>query len=87
MRMLTPHEYECTRQKLADLQHWYEESRNRPTANEHLKQLSLRSLGRLIKQLKEEMIWYECHTPGCRPERAELASTSNPGGTSSPCTN
>ena len=39
----------------------------------YVKELTLRSLGRLIKQLKEEKIWYECHagirkpsSPCCR---------------------
>ncbi len=87
MKLLTPHEYECTGKKLADLQQWYEEAKNRQIDNPSVRRLTLRSLGRLIKQLKEEMIWYECRTPGCRPENDVLASTSNLGGTSSPCTN
>jgi hypothetical protein len=86
MRLLTPHEYECTGKKLAELQQWYEESRNRPTENEHVKELTLRSLGRLIKQLKEEMIWYECHARVPEPGEPALAPMSTSGGTSSPCT-
>ena len=92
MRLLTEQEYDVTCEKLADLQQWYVEAQGRQTENAIVKELTLRSLGRLIKQLQEEKIWYECHT-GIR-KRSGPAVTSMPhsgetptGETSSPCTN
>ncbi len=87
MRMLTQREYEVTQEKLADLQRWYAEAQERQSENSYVKELTLRSLGRLIKQLKEEIIWYECHN-GLRKSGSPTApSIPNPGETSSPCTN
>jgi hypothetical protein len=85
MRLLSQREYEVTREKLADLQRWYEEARERQMENEYVKELTLRSLGRLIKQLKEEKIWYECHAR--EPVGSAAATISNTGGPSAPCTN
>lgn len=87
MKLQSQREYDVTREKLADLQKWYEEAQNRPNENAHVKELTLQSLGRLIKQLKEEMMWYECHSR-VREESGPAANTlTNAGGTSSPCTN
>jgi hypothetical protein len=87
MRLLTQREYEVTCEKLADLQRWYDEAKERETENEHVKELTLRSLARLIKQLKEEKIWYECHTQVREPSGQAIAAAANAGGTSETCTN
>jgi len=87
MRLLSQREYEVTREKLADLQRWYDEAQSRQTENATVKELTLRSLNRLIKQLREEMIWYESHARVCDPSGPAAESMSNTGGTSSPCTN
>jgi len=84
MRLLSPREYEVTREKLADLQQWYAEAQSRQTENATVKELTLRSLARLIKQLKEEMIWYECHARVRDPSGPAVTSLSNTGETSSP---
>ena len=75
------------REKLADLQQWYAEAECRPNENAKVKELTLRSLKRLIKQLQEEIIWYECHAHIREPIGSAAATTSNTGGPSAPCTN
>jgi len=87
MRLLTQHECEVTREKLADLQQWYDEAKNRQTENAYVKELTLLSLGRLIKQLQEEIITYECHARVREPSVPAAATTTNTGETSAPCTN
>ena len=87
MRLLSQSECETTRKKLADLQRWYDEAQNRQMENAHVKELTLLSLKRLIKQLKEEIIWYECHAGVREPVGSAVATISNTGGPSAPCTN
>lgn len=77
----------ATRGKLKMLEEQYEKTKNRPGGDEHLRELTLGSLGRRIKQLKEEIMWYESHllvreagNPGATP-------IPYPGETSTPCTN
>jgi hypothetical protein len=83
-------EYDVTREKLSELQRLRDQAQERLSGNPYVKQLTLRSLNRLIKQLREELIWYECHA-GVREPNGSAAvpasDLSNPGGTSSPCTN
>lgn len=52
-------EVENTRAKIKILQGRYEASQREPTENEYVKQLSLRSLKRMINQMTEEIIRYE----------------------------
>ena len=87
MRLNSQREYEVTREKLADLQQWYDEAQNRQMENATVKELTLLSLKRLIKQLQEEIIWYECHVRLHEPSGSLVAPTPNPGEASSPCTN
>ena len=87
MRLKSQREYEVTQEKLADLQQWYKEAQDRPNENQKVKELTLRSLGRLIKQLKEEIIWYECHAGIRHRSGVPADATTNTGGTSTPCTN
>lgn len=55
-----------TREKLNELQHRYETLRNGAEPDPRLRDLSMRSLKRLINQLKEEIARYEAHQPARR---------------------
>jgi hypothetical protein len=87
MRLNNQREYDVTREKLADLQQWYAEAQNRPNENAKVKELTLRSLKRLIKQLQEEIISYECHARVRESNAPAAASMPNTGETPAPCTN
>ncbi len=50
---------ENTRTKLADLEQLYEKKRQEPTDDEHLRELTLRSLKKRINQFKEEVSRFE----------------------------
>lgn len=50
-----------TRAKLSELEARYEELRNETVEDEHLRQVTLRSLKRYINQFKEEIVRYEAH--------------------------
>lgn len=50
-----------TRVKLAELEQLYVETSNRPTENEHVRELTLRSVKKRINQFKEEMARFEAH--------------------------
>jgi hypothetical protein len=50
-----------TRAKLAELEARYEELRNEAVEDEHVRQVTLRSLKRYINQFKEEIARYEAH--------------------------
>ena len=54
-------ELELTREKLRSLEEHYEEVRQKPTENEHLRELTLRSLRQFMNQLKEEITRFESH--------------------------
>jgi hypothetical protein len=86
-KLETQLEYEVTSRKLAELQQLRHESQERPSENPYVKNLTLRSLNRLIKQLQEEKIWYECHAGLRNSAGAAVTPTNNPGETSTPCTN
>jgi flagellar biosynthesis chaperone FliJ len=61
MRLETIHQVETTRRKLALLEEHYEEVRQKPAADEHVRELTLRSLKKFINQLKEEIVRFEAH--------------------------
>lgn len=48
-----------TRAKLADLEARYEELQHEPTEDEHLREVTLRSIKKYINQFKEEIARYE----------------------------
>jgi uncharacterized protein involved in exopolysaccharide biosynthesis len=50
-----------TRAKLAELEARYEELRNETAEDEHVRQVTMRSLMRYINQFKEEIARYEAH--------------------------
>ena len=80
-------EYDVTCEKLSELQRMRKQAEERQSDNPYVKKLTLRSLGRLIKQLQEEKIWYECHAGLREPNGPAVTSMPNSGETSSPCTN
>jgi hypothetical protein len=53
-----------TRMKLQELEQLYAATRERPTTNEHVRELTLRSLKKRINQFKEEIARFEAHTGG-----------------------
>jgi uncharacterized protein involved in exopolysaccharide biosynthesis len=50
-----------TRAKLAELETRYEELRSETAEDEHIQQVTMRSLKRYINQFKEEIARYEAH--------------------------
>ena len=53
-------ELDNTKRKLAQLELHYARSKARPNTNPELRALSLRSMRRLINQMKEEIALFEC---------------------------
>ena len=52
-----------TRRKLARLEARYEELRNDTSEDDHVRELTMRSLKGTINQFKEEIARYEAHQP------------------------
>ena len=71
-------EYEVTCEKLSELEQMRKQSQERQSENPYVKELTLRSLGRLIKQLQEEKIWYECHAGLRKPSGPAVARCRTP---------
>jgi uncharacterized protein involved in exopolysaccharide biosynthesis len=61
MELKSQREVINTRAKLADLEARYETLRSERDGNERLRELSMRSLKKLINQFKEEIARYEAH--------------------------
>jgi hypothetical protein len=59
MELKSEREVEVTREKLHLLEERYETIRNRPTANERVRELTLRSFRQTINQFKEDIIRFE----------------------------
>jgi hypothetical protein len=59
-------EVEVTREKLGSLEARYEEVKKDPKGDVHIQELTLRSLKRMINQMKEEIARFEA----CRSLRA-----------------
>jgi len=64
MKLRNTRELEATREKLRQLEEQYEAARTRTATHEHVRDLTLRSLKKLINQLKEEIAWCECRLTG-----------------------
>jgi hypothetical protein len=60
MNLQSEHEVQVTRRKLRDLEELYEGTRTNARSDEHVRELTLRSLKKLINQFKEEIARYEC---------------------------
>ena len=56
MNLQSKRQLEVTREKLKMLEEQYEATRNKPCADEHVRELTLESLKKLINQLKEEIV-------------------------------
>ena len=61
MNLRSQHELENTREKLRLIEEHYERKRKEPADDEHVRELTLRSLKKMINQLKEEIARYEAH--------------------------
>jgi hypothetical protein len=68
-----------TRAKLSRMEVRYEQLRAETGGDEHVRELTLRSLKRYINQFKEEIVRYEAHSPAHEPagmgNERELANT------------
>jgi len=84
MRLQNERQLNATRDKLDMLKEQYEATKRRPCENERVRELTLSTLGRLIKQFQEEILWYESHARVRDPSGPAVASMSNTGETSSP---
>ena len=63
MKMLDEHSIAVTREKLRYLEDRYEANRCDVEGNARVRELTMISLKRLINQLKEEIVRYECRHP------------------------
>jgi hypothetical protein len=61
MKLHSQREADNTRKKLQMLEQHYQETLEEPCENEHIRELTLQSLKRMINQMKEEIAWFECH--------------------------
>jgi hypothetical protein len=61
-------ELENTRAKLQRMEQLYERLRQEPAEDEHVRELTLRSLKKRINQFKEEMIRFECRLSSARQD-------------------
>jgi hypothetical protein len=61
MTLSSQREVENARHKLRLLEQHYQETLERPCENEHVQELTLLSLKRIINQMKEEIAVFECH--------------------------
>ena len=62
MSLQSHRELEATREKLRLLEERYEAEKREESDDEHVRELSMRSLKRLINQLKEEIARFESRT-------------------------
>ncbi len=69
MRLQSKRELEVTREKLRSLEEHYKVIAERPTGDEHVRELTLRSFKAIINQMKEEIALFESH--------ASLTSSGN----------
>ena len=61
-------ELENTRAKLQRMEQLYERLRQEPAEDEHVRELTLRSLMKRLNQFKEEMIRFECRLSTVRQD-------------------
>jgi hypothetical protein len=59
MKLQSQRELQVTREKLEMLEEQYEMTRNELGTDEHVRELTLQSLKKLINQLKEEIVRFE----------------------------
>ncbi len=63
MNLQSQRELEVTREKLRVLQERYEANQREQSGDQHVREISMRSLKRLINQLKEEIARFESRGP------------------------
>ena len=63
MKLQNRRELKATREKLQLLEDRYAANQSEKTGDPHVRELSMRSLKRLINQLKEEIARFESHRP------------------------
>jgi len=63
MSLRSRRDLEATRAKLRLLEERYDANRRQVGGDEHVRELSMRSLRRLINQLKEEIARFESRSP------------------------
>ena len=61
---------ENTKEKLREIQDRYDRLKANETENERLRQMTLRSLKKLINQLTEEIVRYNCRQSASRAAKA-----------------
>jgi hypothetical protein len=61
MSIQSKRELEVSREKLRRLEEHYAKRQLQPTDDEHVRELSLRSLKQLINQLREGIVRFEAH--------------------------
>jgi flagellar biosynthesis chaperone FliJ len=66
MTLRNERELDNTKRKLRLLEESYEEARTDTEDDEHLREVEMESLKRLINQLKEEIARYQAHQPSSR---------------------
>jgi hypothetical protein len=62
MSLNSSRELEVAREKLRLLESCYAEDQRQPDGDAHMQEVNLRSLHRMINQLKEEIVRYEART-------------------------
>jgi hypothetical protein len=76
MELKDEREAEVTREKLRSLEARYQAVAEDPGDDAHIQELTLRSLKRMINQMKEEIARYESRrSPHAGKSAAEVAST------------
>jgi hypothetical protein len=76
MELKDERELEVTREKLRSLEARYQSVREDPGDDAHVQELTLRSLRRMINQMKEEIARYESRrSPRAGKSPSEAAST------------
>lgn len=63
MTLRSERELANTRRKLGLLEEAYQEAQDDPDEDEHIRDVTMESLRRLINQFKEEIARYEAHQP------------------------
>jgi uncharacterized protein involved in exopolysaccharide biosynthesis len=63
MTLISEQQVQNTRAKLAELEARYEVLRNDTDGNQRVRELTMRSLKRLINQFKEEIALFQAHQP------------------------
>jgi uncharacterized small protein (DUF1192 family) len=64
MNLRDHHELEVTKEKLRVLEEWYAKRVHEPVQDEHVRQLSLQSIKKMINQLTEEIVRFEAREKG-----------------------